>query len=87
MNISQNYSILIAYGNDGHHIALNVVGVLESIAEIRLCTYEQAMRQSRNESDVALCIVTNEESIELAHLLQGSLDPVPTLVAGASCRR
>jgi hypothetical protein len=78
--MNASHSILVAYDHDGLRAALNVVEALEPIAEVRLCTYEQSRDKFPQEPDVALCIVTDNESLDLAHQFQVRLDDVPTFV-------
>ena len=82
MNSSQ--SILVAYGHNGLRSALNVVEALEPIAEVQLCSYDQSQERLPQEPDVALCVVTDDETLDLAHQFQVRLEDVPTfLVEGA----
>jgi hypothetical protein len=76
--------VLVVYAHDGLRLALNMVEVLEPIAEVQLCGYEQSAEQFSREPDAALCVVTDEESIELAHEFQGSIEGVPTFVVDHS---
>ena len=73
-------SILVAYAHGGLRPALNVVEALEPIAEVQLCSYEQSREKMLQEPDVALCIVTDDESLDLAHQFQVLLEDVPTFV-------
>jgi len=75
---------LVAYAHDGLRLALNVVEVLEPIAEVQLCSYHQSKDRLPQEPDVALCIVTDDESIDMAHEFQASLGVVPTFVVDHS---
>jgi hypothetical protein len=77
------YSILIAYGRDGFRSALNAVEALEPIADVQLCSYD-ADDEVSAEPDIALCIVTDQQSIEQAHDFQVRLDDVPTVVVDGS---
>lgn len=76
-------SILVAYSHDGFPSALNVLEALKPIADVQLCAYdsEEALAY---EPDVALCIVTDEDSIDQAHDFQVQLDDVPTVVVDGS---
>lgn len=76
--------VLVVYAHDGLHLALSMVEVLEPIAEVRLCSYGQSREQASREPDVALCIVTDDESIQQAHEFQGSIEGVPTFVVDNS---
>jgi hypothetical protein len=78
--MNASHSILVAYDHDGLRAALNVVEALEPIAEVRLCTYKQSRDKFPQEPDVALCIVTDNESLDMAHQFQLRLDDVPTFV-------
>lgn len=73
------HSILVAYGHEGFRSALNVMEALEPIADVQLCSYDSE-EQLAHEPDLALCIVTDQESIEQAHDFQVRLDDVPTVV-------
>jgi hypothetical protein len=72
-------SVLVAYSGDGFHAALNALEALQSIADVQLCTYdsEEALAY---QPDIALCIVTDEDSLDQAHNFQVQLDDVPTVV-------
>jgi len=76
-------SVLIAYRQDGFRSALNVLEALKPIAEVQLCTYdsEEALAY---QPDLALCIVTDEDSLDQAHNFQVQLDDVPTVVVEGS---
>jgi len=76
-------SILVAYSHDGFRSALNVLEALKPIADVQLCAYdsEEALAY---EPDVALCIVTDQDSINQAHDFQVQLDDVPTVVVDGS---
>jgi len=81
--------ILVAYPRGGHQMPLRLVEELEPFGEIRLSTYQQLEKALPEElPQLALCIVTDEESIQAAHELQGRLHDVPTLVVddAAGCR-
>jgi hypothetical protein len=78
MNLS--HSVLVAFAHDGLRAALNVVEALEPIADVQLCSYDQLHQRPLQEPDVALCIVTDEESLDRAHEFQVRLEDVPTLV-------
>ena len=78
--MNPSHSILVAFAHDGLRSALNVVEALEPIAEIQLCSYDQAREPLPQEPDVALCIVTDEETLDLAHQFQVRLEDVPTFV-------
>ncbi len=82
-NMKPTHSVLVAYGHDGFRSALNVVAALEPIADVQLCSYDSE-EQLLPEPDVALCIVTDQESIEQAHDFQVRLDDVPTVVVEGS---
>jgi hypothetical protein len=77
------HSVLVAYGRDGFRSALNVVEALEPIADVQLCSYDSDEPLTQ-EPDVALCIVTDQESVEQAHDFQVRLDDVPTVVVDES---
>jgi hypothetical protein len=72
-------SVLVAYSHDGFRSALTVLEALKPIADVQLCAYgsEGALAF---EPDVALCIVTDESSLDQAHDFQVQLDDVPTVV-------
>lgn len=74
------HSVLVAFAHDGLRSALNVVEALEPLADVQLCSYDQLHQRPPQEPDVALCIVTDEESLDLAHEFQVRLEDVPTLV-------
>jgi hypothetical protein len=78
--MNPSHSVLVAFAHDGLRAALNVVEALEPIADVQLCSYDQLHQRSPQEPDVALCIVTDEESLDLAHEFQARLEDVPTLV-------
>ena len=82
--MKSSHSILVAYGRDGFRSALDVVEALEAIAEVQLCSYEQSQEPFPHEPDVALCVITDEESIGQAHDFQVRLDDVPTVVVDGS---
>ncbi|HEY5743990.1 MAG TPA: hypothetical protein VIS99_15800, partial [Terrimicrobiaceae bacterium] len=75
-----SHSVLVAYSDDGFRSALSLLEALEPMAEVQLCSYERSQRELSQQPDVALCIVTDDESIEQAHELQVRLDDVPTVV-------
>jgi hypothetical protein len=76
-------SVLVAYSHDGFRSALKVLEALKPIADVQLCAYdsEEALAY---EPDIALCIVTDEDSIDQAHNFQVQLDDVPTVVVDGS---
>ena len=76
-------SVLVAYSHAGFRSALNVLEALKPIADVQLCAYdsEEALAY---EPDIALCIVTDEDSIDQAHNFQVQLDDVPTVVVDGS---
>ena len=76
-------SVLVAYSHDGFRSALKVLEALKPIADVQLCAYdsEEALACA---PDVALCIVTDEESMDQAHHFQVQLDDVPTVVIDGS---
>ncbi len=74
------HSILIAFAHDGLRSALEVVEALEPIADVQLCPYEQVHQRAIQDLDVALCVVTDEESLDLAHKFQVHLEDIPTIV-------
>jgi hypothetical protein len=76
--------VIVVYAHDGLRLALSMVEVLEPIAEVQLCSYEQSLEQFSREPDAALCIVTDDETIEQAHEFQGSIEGVPTFVVDSS---
>jgi hypothetical protein len=82
MNLS--HSVLVAFAHDGLRPALNLVEALEPIADVQLCSYDQLHERPPQEPDVALCIVTDEESLDLAHEFQVRLEDVPTLVVDSA---
>jgi PAS domain-containing protein len=81
--MNSRHSILVAYDHEGLRPALNVVEALEPIAEVQLYSYEQSREQLTDEPDVALCIVTDKQSLDLAHQCQTRLEHVPTFVVDA----
>jgi hypothetical protein len=76
-------SILVAYSHDGFRSALNVLEALKPIADVQLCAYDSEAVLAY-EPDVALCIVTDEDSLDQAHDFQVQLDDVPTIVVDSS---
>ena len=74
------HSVLVAFAHDGLRSALNMVEALKPIAEVNLCSYDQSREPLPQEPDVALCIVTDDESLDLAHEFQVRLEDVPTFV-------
>jgi hypothetical protein len=76
-------SILVAYSHDGFRSALNVLEALKPIADVQLCAYDSEEGLAY-EPDVALCIVTDEASLDQAHDFQVQLDDVPTIVVDSS---
>jgi hypothetical protein len=76
-------SVLVAYSHDGFRSALNVLEALQSIADVQLCAYDSEDVLAY-EPDVALCIVTDENSLDQAHDFQVQLDDVPTVVVEGS---
>jgi hypothetical protein len=78
--MNSSHSILVAYAHDGLRSALNVVEALEPIADVQLCSYEQSRERFSAEPDVALCVVTDDESLDLAHQFQVRLEDVPIFV-------
>ncbi len=79
-SMNPSHSVLVAFAHDGLRSALNVVEALEPIADVQLCSYDQLHQPPPQEPDVALCIVTDDESLDLAHEFQVRLEDVPTLV-------
>jgi hypothetical protein len=82
-NMKITHSILVAYGREGFRSALNVMEALEPIADVQLYSYDSE-EQLPCDPDVALCVVTDDESIEQAHDFQVRLDDVPTVVIDGS---
>jgi hypothetical protein len=78
--MNASHSVLVAFAHDGLRSALNMVEALEPIAEVHLCSYDQSREPLPQEPDVALCIVTDDESLDLAHEFQVRLEDVPTFV-------
>ncbi len=78
--MNASHSVLVAFAHDGLRSALNMVEALEPIAEVHLCSYDQSRELLPQEPDVALCIVTDDESLDLAHEFQVRLEDVPTFV-------
>ena len=78
--MNASHSVLVAFAHDGLRSALNMVEALEPIAEVHLCSYAQSPELLPQEPDVALCIVTDDESLDLAHEFQVRLEDVPTFV-------
>jgi hypothetical protein len=78
--MNTSHSVLVAFAHDGLRPALNMVEALEPIAEVHLCSYDQSPELLPQEPDVALCIVTDDESLDLAHEFQVRLEDVPTFV-------
>jgi PAS domain-containing protein len=76
-------SVLVAYSHDGFRSALKVLEALKPIADVQLCAYDSEEALAF-EPDVALCIVTDEKSIDQAHHFQVQLDDVPTVVVDGS---
>jgi hypothetical protein len=76
--------ILIAYARNGLRQAVNVAEILRPFAEVRLCSYDLSSEQFLQEPDAVLCVVTDEESVEMAHDFQGRLQNVPTVVVDNS---
>jgi hypothetical protein len=76
-------SVLVAYSHDGFRSALNVLEALKAIADVQLCAYDSE-EVLAYEPDVALCIVTDEDSLNQAHDFQVQLDDVPTVVVEGS---
>jgi PAS domain-containing protein len=76
-------SVLVAYSHDGFRSALKVLEALKPIADVQLRAYDSEEALA-SEPDVALCIVTDEESIDQAHHFQVQLDDVPTVVVDGS---
>jgi hypothetical protein len=74
------HSVIVAFPHDGLRSALSVAEALEPIADVQLCSYDRLHQRPPQEPDVALCIVTDEESLDLAHECQVRLEDVPTLV-------
>jgi hypothetical protein len=72
-------SILVAYSHDGFRSALSVLEALKSIADVQLCAYD-SREGLAYEPDIALCIVTDEDSLDQAHDFQVELDDVPTII-------
>jgi hypothetical protein len=78
--MNASHSVLVAFAHDGLRSALNMVEALEPIAEVHLCSYDQSREPLPQEPDVALCIVTDDDSLDLAHEFQVRLEDVPTFV-------
>lgn len=78
--MNPSHSVLVAYGHNGLRSALNVVEALEQIAEVQLCSYDQSQERLPQEPDLALCVVTDDETLGLAHQFQVRLEDVPTFV-------
>ena len=76
--------VLVAYAHDGLRLALSMVETLEPIADVQLLSYEQSGKHLTREPDAALCIVTDDESIEQAHEFQAGIEGVPTFVVDNS---
>lgn len=78
--MNRSNSVLVAYGYKGLRSALNVAEALEPIAEVQLRSYEQSQEPLPQEPDVALCVVTDDETLDLAHQFQVRLEDIPTFV-------
>jgi hypothetical protein len=59
---------------------LNVAEALEPIAEVQLRSYEHSQEPLPREPDVALCVVTDKETLDMAHQTQVRLEDIPTFV-------
>jgi hypothetical protein len=79
----QNF-VLVAYACNALRQALNVAEILKPLAEVQLCSYDLSREQLPQEPDAVLCIVTDEESIQMAHDFQGRLEDVPAFVVDNS---
>jgi hypothetical protein len=78
--MNASHSVLVVFGHDGLRSACNIVEALEPIADVQLCPYDQLNQRAAEQPDVALCVVTDEESLDLAHAFQVRLEDVPALV-------
>jgi hypothetical protein len=76
--------VLIAYARNSLRQASHVAEILKPFAKVQLCSYDLSKEQLPQEPDAVLCIVTDEESIEMAHDFQGRLEDVPTFVVDNS---
>ena len=76
-------SVLVAYSHDGFRSALSLLEALQPIADVQLCAYD-AKEALAYEPDIALCIVTDEDSLDQAHDFQVELDNVPTIIVNSS---
>ncbi|HEY5706655.1 MAG TPA: hypothetical protein VIS96_13890 [Terrimicrobiaceae bacterium] len=76
--------ILVAHARTALPQALSVAEVLQPFAEVQLTSYDLSREQLPQELDAVLCIVTDEESIEMAHDFQGRLEDVPVFVVDSS---
>ena len=74
------HTVLVAFSHDGLPSALKVVETLEPIADVQLRSYDRLHEALPKEPDVALCVVTDDESLDSAHEFQVRLDDVPTFV-------
>ena len=79
----QNF-VLVAYARNALRQASHVAEILKPFAEVQLCSYDLSREQLPQEPDAVLCVVTDEESIEMAHDFQGLLEDVPTFVVDNS---
>ena len=79
----QNF-VLVAYARNALRQASHVAEILKPFAEVQLCSYDLSREQLPQEPDAVLCIVTDEESIEMAHDFQGRLEDVPAFVVDNS---
>lgn len=80
MNIDRSHCVLVTYGHKGLRSALNVAEAIEPIAEVQLRSYEQSLEPLPQEPDVALCVVTDNETLDLAHQCQVRLEDIPTFM-------
>ena len=78
--MNRPHSVLVAYGYSGLRSALNVAEALEPIAEVQLRSYEHSQEPLPREPDVALCVVTDNETLDMAHQTQVRLEDIPTFV-------
>ena len=76
--------ILVAHDRNALRQASKLAKILEPFAEVQLCSYELSKEQLPQEPDALLCVVTDDESVELAHDFQGRLEDVPTFVVDSS---
>jgi hypothetical protein len=78
--MNHSHSVLVAYGHNGLRSALNVAEAIEPIADVQLRSYDQSQEPLPEEPDVALCVVTDDETLEMAHQVQVRLEDIPTFV-------